>query len=161
MDTVPLSGWGDIHRWPNYRKGKEGPFPAQGGINTAVVPYYPPIAFGDETHLATLGASKYSSSSTEAEPTFGISGNGGDINTSSYKCPVVGGKETVNIAPPQVRLGEMEDQAMMKMMMESHQESSTDSSFIHANSSCVDDSIDISPEDWLQVAKDELSPISS
>lgn len=160
VDTLRLSGWDVIHRRSTYGKCDDAHFPAQGDVNAAVVPSSPPIAFGDETHLATLEASEDNRASTVAKPTFGVSGSGRDSKNSSYKCLVVGGNEKVKITPPQVRMGEMENQAMM-MVMESHQESWADSSFIHTNnSSCVDGSIDISPEDWLQVANDALSPTS-
>lgn len=161
MNTLPLSGWGDIHRLSTYGKCKSAHFPAQGEVHPAVVPFSPTITFGDETQLATLEASEDKSFFTGAKPTFGVNSSGGESNNSSYKRLIVGGNGAVKIAPSQVRMGEMEDQALRMMVAESHEESWAGGSFIHTNRSLVDGSFDISPEDWLQVANDALSPTLS
>lgn len=147
VDSVSPSGWGDIHRGQHYGKRSGTQHSAHEEANTGV--------FGVQSH-ATMEATVGSSAPLI---TSGASGSGdGDNNSKNMRLGVVKSKPG-NTSPQQDWEGEIEDRVMTTMGRQ--QESLADGSFSHVNSNCIESSIDISPEDWLQVAKETFASDSS
>lgn len=133
MESMLRSAWGDLQRRQRHTTRDEAQYTAAN--------------FGGKDLAATLEVPVYNRELDANVSTFG--GNG-----CNDMFPRVEESGAVSIVSPPVCCGEIEDQAMSKTMLERHQDGWADSSFIDTNRRSISNSVDISQEDWLHVAKD-------
>lgn len=157
MDSVSALARGDPKRRSISDVKDYIQHPARESATTVVIP---DACCGGEAHAATVEVPVGENKPTTSLLPFRVNSSSGSNDRGSDGCLSVEDSGTANIAPLPACGDEIEDQAALIMAMEWHQEGWADGSFIGISSSSMDDSIDISPEDWLHVAEN-LTPLSA
>lgn len=157
MDPVSALPWDPQQRPINERRDNMQHSVREKAITVAI----PDACCGGEACAATVEVLSGENKPTTSLLPFGVSdGSSGSNGRGSDGCLSMEDSGTANYAPLQVCGGMIEDQEALMMAMKWHQEGWADGSFIGISSNSIDDSIDISPEDWLDVAED-LTPTSA
>lgn len=162
MNSESRSANDDYQMWPIDEIGDGTQRSAQESDIAAALSSSTPGARDDEVRIATAESlssnTEYEGATSTFEKDEISDGSDFNINSNSNECLSTEENEAFNVSPLRVSDGSIEDQAMMMVMAELQQEGWTDDSFIGGSSNNIDISsyIDISPEDWLQVAQDAL-----
>lgn len=156
MNSESLSANDDFQMWPINETGDETQPSAQENDIAAGLSSPTPGACGDEDHVATAESLSSNTEYTGDTSPFGEGEGSGGSSTNSNECLSTGKNKAFNISPLPISDGRIEDQAMMMVMAELQQEGWAEDSFIGGSNNSISSYIDISPEDWLQVAKDAL-----